>query len=82
VRVGGDAGEESQAGTRQGELFCRVSTFLVLVLNYMNIIFAFIVFYFPNDLQFKFELSEGYQLSELNVIYIYNTLIIVPILNM
>jgi hypothetical protein len=50
------------------ELLCRVSAFLVLVLNNMNIIFAFIVFHFPSDLQFKLELSEEIQLSELNVI--------------
>jgi hypothetical protein len=48
------------------------------VLNNMNIIFAFIVFHFSSDLQFKSELSEDLQLNELNLIVIANTLIIVP----
>jgi hypothetical protein len=52
------------------------------VLNNMNIIFAFTVFYFSSDLQFKSELSEEIQLNELNLIVIANTLIIVPKLNM
>jgi hypothetical protein len=34
------------------------------VLNNMNIIFAFIVFHFSSDLQFK---SEKIQLNELNI---------------
>jgi hypothetical protein len=44
----------------------------------MNIIFAFIVFYFLSDLQFKSELSEEIQLNELNLIVLANALIIVP----
>jgi hypothetical protein len=48
----------------------------------MNIIFTFIVFHFPSDLQFKFELFEEIQLNELTVIGIANTSIIVPKLNM
>jgi hypothetical protein len=48
------------------------------VLNNMNIIFAFTVFRFSSDLQFKSELSEGIQLNELNLIIIANTWIIVP----
>jgi membrane protein CcdC involved in cytochrome C biogenesis len=52
------------------------------VLNNINIIFAFIVFYLSIDLQFKSELSEEIQLNELNIIVIANTLIIVPKLNM
>jgi hypothetical protein len=48
------------------------------VLNNMNIIFAFTVFYFSSDLQFKSELSEEIQLNELNLIVIATTLIIVP----
>jgi hypothetical protein len=44
----------------------------------MNIIFAFTVFYFSSDLQFKSKLSEEIQLNELNLIVIANTLIIVP----
>jgi hypothetical protein len=48
----------------------------------MNIIFAFIVFHFSSDLQFKSELSEEIQLNELNLIVIANTLIIVPKWNM
>jgi hypothetical protein len=43
------------------------------VLNNMNIIFAFIVFYFSSDLQFKFELSKEIQLNKLNLIGIANT---------
>jgi hypothetical protein len=52
------------------------------VLNNINIIFAFIVFYFSSDLHFKSGLSEEIQLSKLNLIVIANTLIIVPKLNM
>jgi hypothetical protein len=48
----------------------------------MNIIFAFIVFYFLSDLQFKSELSEEIQLNELNLTGIANTLIIIAKLNM
>jgi hypothetical protein len=48
----------------------------------MNIIFAFAVFYFSSDLQFKFELSEEIQLNEQNLIVIANTFIIVPKWNM
>jgi hypothetical protein len=43
----------------------------------MNIIFAFTVFYFSSDLQFKSELSEEIQLNELNLTGIIDTLIIV-----
>jgi hypothetical protein len=43
----------------------------------MNIIFAFIVFHFSSELQFKSELSGELQLNELNQIAIANTLIIV-----
>jgi hypothetical protein len=52
------------------------------MLNNMNIIFAFIVFYFSSDLLFKPELSEEIHLNKLNLIVIANTLIIVPKLNM
>jgi hypothetical protein len=52
------------------------------VLNNMNIIFAFTVYYFLSDLQFKSELSEEIQLNELNLIVIANSLIIVPKWNM
>jgi hypothetical protein len=48
----------------------------------MNIIFAFAVFHFSSDLQFKSELSEETQLNELNLIVIANTLIIVQKSNM
>jgi hypothetical protein len=48
----------------------------------MNIIFAFTVFHFSSDLQFKSELSEETQLNELNLIVIANTLIIVQKSNM
>jgi hypothetical protein len=48
------------------------------VLNNMDIIFAFTVFYVSSDLQFKYEFSEEIQLNELNLIVIENTLIIVP----
>jgi hypothetical protein len=40
------------------------------VLNNMNIIFAFIVFYFSSDLQFKYELFEVIHLNELNLIVV------------
>jgi hypothetical protein len=52
------------------------------MLNNMNIIFAFTVFHFLSDLQFKSKLSEEIQLNELNLIVIANTLIIVSKLNM
>jgi hypothetical protein len=52
------------------------------VLYNMNIIFAFTVFHFSSDLQFKSELSEEIQLNELNLTGIANILIIVPKLNM
>jgi hypothetical protein len=48
----------------------------------MHIIFAFTIFYFSSDLQFKFELFEEIQLNELNLIIMASTLIIVPKLNM
>jgi hypothetical protein len=48
----------------------------------MDIIFAFIIFYFSSELQFKFELSEEIQLNELNSTDIPNTLRNVPKLNM
>jgi hypothetical protein len=52
------------------------------VLNNMNIIFEFTVFYFSSDLQFKFELSkDGIQLNELNLIVIADTFIIAPKFN-
>jgi hypothetical protein len=44
----------------------------------MDIIFAFMVFHFSSDLQFKSELSEEIQLKEQNLIVIANTFIIVP----
>jgi hypothetical protein len=47
----------------------------------MNIIFAFTIFHFSSDLQFKFELSEEIKLKKLNLIVIAKTLIIVPKLN-
>jgi hypothetical protein len=47
------------------------------VLSKINIIFAFTVFYFSSDLQFKSELSEEIQLNEQNLIVIANTFIIV-----
>jgi hypothetical protein len=53
-----------------------------IVLNNMNIIFAFAVFHFASDLQFKSELSEEIQLNKLNIIVIVDNLIIVPKLNM
>ena len=53
-----------------------------LVLNNMNIIFAFTVFHFSSDLQFKFELSKDeIQLNELNLIVIASTFIIAPKFN-
>jgi hypothetical protein len=51
------------------------------VLNNMDIIFAFTVFYFSSDLQFKSESSEEI-LKKLNQTAIANTLIIVLKLNM
>jgi hypothetical protein len=48
------------------------------MLNNMNIIFAFTIFYFLSDLQFKSELSKEIQLNELNLIVIANTLVIMP----
>jgi hypothetical protein len=48
------------------------------VLNNMNIIFAFTVFHFSRDLQFKSEFSEEIQINKLNVLAIENTVIIVP----
>jgi hypothetical protein len=48
------------------------------MLTNMDIIFAFTVFHFSSDLQFKSELSEEIQLNELNRIVIANTFIIVP----
>jgi hypothetical protein len=47
------------------------------VLNNMNTIFVFIVFYFSSDLQFKSKLFKEIILNELNLIVIANTLIIV-----
>jgi hypothetical protein len=52
------------------------------VLNNMNIIFAFTVFHFSTDLQFKSELSKEIQLNELNLTGIANTLRNMPKLNM
>jgi hypothetical protein len=52
------------------------------VLNNMNIIFAFNVFHFSSDLQFKSELSEEIQLNELNPTDIANTLRNMSKLNM
>jgi hypothetical protein len=52
------------------------------VVNNMNTIFAFTVFHFSCDLQFKSELPEEIQLNKLNLIVIANNLIIVPKLNM
>jgi hypothetical protein len=49
-----------------------------LVLNNMNIMFAFTVFHFSSDLQFKSKSSKEIQLNKLNQIVIANTLIIVP----
>jgi hypothetical protein len=48
------------------------------MLKYMNTIFAFIVFHFSSDLEFKFKLFEEIQLNELNLVGITNTLINVP----
>jgi hypothetical protein len=48
----------------------------------MNIIFAFTVFYFSSDMQFKSELSKEIQLNELNLTGIIDTLVIVQKLNM
>jgi hypothetical protein len=48
------------------------------VLNNINIIFAFTIFYFSSDLQFKSELSKKIKLKELNLIVIENNLIIIP----
>jgi hypothetical protein len=52
------------------------------MLNNMNIIFAFTVFYFLSNLQFKYKLTKEIQLNKLNLTVIVNTLIIVPKLNM
>jgi hypothetical protein len=52
------------------------------VLNNMNIIFAFTIFYFSSGLQFKSELTEEIQLNEQNLTGIANTLIIMLNLNM
>jgi hypothetical protein len=52
------------------------------MLNNMNIIFSFTIFYFSSDLQFKFELPKEIQLNEQNLIVISNTFIIVPKSNM
>jgi hypothetical protein len=52
------------------------------MLNNMNIIFAFTIFHFSSDLQFKSELAEKIQLNEQNVILIANNFIIVPKSNM
>jgi hypothetical protein len=52
------------------------------VLNNININFAFIVFKYSSDLQFKGELSEEIKLNVLNQIDISNTLRNVPKLNM
>jgi hypothetical protein len=52
------------------------------VLNNMNINFAFIVFHYSSDLQFKFELFEKMQLNVLNLIDVANTLTNVPKFNM
>jgi hypothetical protein len=48
------------------------------VINNMDIIFAFTVFYVLSDLQFKSESSKEIQLNKLNQITIASTLIIVP----
>jgi hypothetical protein len=42
----------------------------------MNIIFAFTIFHFPSVLQFKSELSEEIQLTELNIKGVANIFII------
>jgi hypothetical protein len=52
------------------------------VLTNIDIIFAFTVFHFLSDLQFKSESFEEIQLNKLNQITIANTLIIVPKCNM
>jgi hypothetical protein len=52
------------------------------VLNNMNIIFSFSVFYFSSDLQLKSELFEEIQLNELHLIVITNTFLVVSKLNM
>jgi hypothetical protein len=52
------------------------------MLNNMNIIFAFIVFHYSSDLQFKFELPKEIELNVLNLIGITNTLINAPKLHM
>jgi hypothetical protein len=52
------------------------------MLNNMNIIFAFTVFHFSSDLQFKYELSEKIQLNKQNLIVIANTSVIIPKSNM
>jgi hypothetical protein len=48
----------------------------------MNIIFAFTVFHFSSDLQFKSEFFEEIQLNELNLIVIENTFITIQKWNM
>jgi hypothetical protein len=48
------------------------------VLPNIDIVFAFTVFHFSSDLQFKFELSKKIQLNEQDLIVIANTFIIVP----
>jgi hypothetical protein len=52
------------------------------VINNIHIIFAFTIFYFLSDLQFKSKLFEEIQLNEQNLICIENTFIIVPKWNM
>jgi hypothetical protein len=52
------------------------------VFNNININFAFIVFQYSSDFDFKFELFEEIQLNVLNLIDIANNLRNVPKLNM
>jgi hypothetical protein len=56
--------------------------YVVTCAKNIHIIFAFTVFHFSSDLQFKYESSEEIQLNKLNQIAITNTFIIVPKLNM
>jgi hypothetical protein len=47
------------------------------MLSYMNIMFSCTGFQVSSDLQFKFEFSEEFQINELNLLTIENSVIIV-----
>jgi hypothetical protein len=48
------------------------------VISSMNIIFSCTVFQVSSDLQFKYEFSEEMQITELNLLPIETSVIIVP----